>query len=290
MDTQRNHATLLPNLITMGNAVCGFVALTLVAGIHIEEGEVAGLENLKSAAWCILLGMIFDVFDGRVARMTGGTSGIGAQLDSLADLVTFGLAPAGLVVTLNRVASTGHPAWKSVVWVFGLAYFLGAMLRLARFNDEHSPDEEDHLCFKGLPTPAAAGVVSGLVLVFFWLKEWKSWELTQIADSPPAFAASMQGAIPALLPFLAFFLGFAMVSNRFTYPHIASGLVARKQSFDTFVYIVFGVVLAAVMVEPILCLVFLGYLFWTPISRVFSGKSRGGDEDDAEQGASEAAS
>ncbi|MEM7164961.1 MAG: CDP-alcohol phosphatidyltransferase family protein [Planctomycetota bacterium] len=268
MDHQRNHATLLPNLITMGNAVCGFVALTFVAGTHIEAGEVARLENLRTAAWCILLGMVFDVFDGRVARMTGGSSAIGAQLDSLADLVTFGLAPAGLLVTLNRVASTGHPAWKSVVWVFGLAYFLGAMLRLARFNVEHSPDEEDHLCFKGLPTPAAAGVVAGLVLVFFWLKEWKSWELRAIAETAPAFASAVQGAIPALLPFLAFFLGFAMVSNRFKYQHIASGIVARKQSFDTFVYLVFGLILAVVMVEPIICLVFLGYLFWTPASRL----------------------
>ena len=274
MDTQRNHATLLPNLITMGNAVCGFVALTFVAGTDVTAGEVTRLENLKTAAWCILLGMVFDVFDGRVARMTGGTSGIGAQLDSLADLVTFGLAPAGLVVTLNRVASTGHPGWKSVVWVFGLAYFLGAMLRLARFNVEHTPAEEDHLCFKGLPTPAAAGVVAGLVLVFFWLKEWTSWELLALADAPPPFAASIQGAIPALLPFLAFFLGFAMVSNRFKYQHIASGIVARKQSFDTFVYLVFGLTLAVVMVEPIICIVFLGYLFWTPISRLLPGVGR----------------
>ena len=179
------------------------------------------------------------------------------------------MAPAGLVVTLNEVASTGHPAaWKNVVWVFGLAYFLGAMLRLARFNVEHTPAEEDHLCFKGLPTPAAAGTVAGLVLVFFWLKNWKAWELRLISDAAPAWATTVQGAIPAVMPFLAFFLGFAMVTNRLKYQHVASNIVARKHSFDTLIYVVFGTILVFSMHQPIICLVFLGFLFWTPISMV----------------------
>ena len=122
---------IIPNLITVGNAVCGFVALSLIAGMRIDEAGVENPENLAKAAWFILLGMVFDVFDGRVARMTGGTSSLGAQLDSLADLVTFGIAPAGLVVATHRLVTQSHPAWGKVVWVFGLAYFIGAMLRLA---------------------------------------------------------------------------------------------------------------------------------------------------------------
>ncbi len=99
---------IIPNLITIGNAVCGFVALSLIAGMRIDEAGVENPENiakLAKAAWFILLGMVFDVFDGRVARMTGGTSSLGAQLDSLSDLVTFGIAPAGLVVATHRMVT-----------------------------------------------------------------------------------------------------------------------------------------------------------------------------------------
>lgn len=269
MDTGKNHTAAIPNLITIGNAVCGFVALTLIAATEIRDGSIVNPSYLRHAAWCILLGMIFDVFDGRVARMTGGTSSLGAQLDSLADLVTFGLAPAGLVVALNRAVAP-HPAWQKVAWVFGLAYFLGALLRLARFNAEHGPEEEDHLCFQGLPTPAAAGTVAGLVLVYFWLTEWRSWELRAIADTVPAWVSVWAPDIPRMLPFIAFSLGFTMVSSYLAYPHLASQLLGRRQSFDAFVYLVFGVTLAVVMVEPILCLVFLGYVLFTPF-RMLSG-------------------
>lgn len=267
MDGTRNHTAAIPNLITVGNAVCGFVALTLIAGADVEAGQIGRPENLRAAAWFILLGMVFDVFDGRVARMTGSTSSLGAHLDSLADLVTFGLAPAGLIVTLNRVVAW-QPAWQKVAWVFGLAYFLGALLRLARFNAEHGPEEEDHLCFQGLPTPAAAGTVAGLVLVYFWLREWDSWELRAIAEACPLWLESWLATIPKLLPFIGFILGFTMVSSSLSYPHVASQVLVRKQSFDAFAYLVFGVVLAVVMVEPILCLGFLGYVFWTPLTLI----------------------
>lgn len=260
----KNHASVLPNLITIGNAVCGFVALTMIAAAEIHDGVVQPPAALRYAAWCILLGMVFDVFDGRVARMTGATSSLGAHLDSLADLVTFGLAPAGLIVTLNRVVAW-QPAWQNVAWVFGLAYFLGALLRLARFNSETGPAEEDHLCFRGLPTPAAAGCVAGLVLVYFWLSDWRSWELRAIAESTPPVLEPYMSAIPKLLPFVGFFLGFIMVSSYLRYPHFASQLLSRKQSFDAFVYLVFGVTLSVVMVEPIICLAFVGYVLWTPL-------------------------
>ncbi|MGE3167048.1 MAG: phosphatidylcholine/phosphatidylserine synthase [Planctomycetota bacterium] len=280
MDNSKNHAAVIPNLITIGNAVCGFVALTMIAAAEIHDGILRPPAALRYAAWSILLGMIFDVFDGRVARMTGATSSLGAHLDSLADLVTFGLAPAGLIVTLNRVVAW-QPAWQNVAWVFGLAYFLGALLRLARFNAESGPAEEDHLCFRGLPTPAAAGCVAGLVLVYFWLSDWRSWELRAIAETTPAVLDPYLQSIPKLLPFVGFFLGFIMVSSYLRYPHFASQLLARKQSFDTLVYLVFGVTLSVVMVEPILCLAFMGYVFWTPLSMLFSAARGRGREQSA---------
>lgn len=254
---------MIPNIITVGNAVCGFVALTLIAG-SLEEVGGSKVAHLEKAAWFILLGMVFDVFDGRVARMTGSSSGLGGQLDSLADLVTFGLAPAGLVVTLHRTILEETP-WGKIVWVLGLAYFLGAMLRLARFNVEQDNGEEDHLCFRGMPTPGAAGVVASLVLVYFWLDKWKSWELRSMSATAPDWVGLVSTWIPRGMPLIAFLLGYAMVTNRLRYPHVASHLFAGKQSFDRFVYLIFGGILVTFLVEPILCALFIGYMLWTPL-------------------------
>lgn len=264
VETQRSHAALLPNLFTVGNAICGFVALTWIANTQIEDGQILNPQNLRNAAWAILLGMACDVLDGRIARFTGATSELGAQLDSLADLVTFGLAPAAFVATLHRVGNW-HPAWQQVAWVFGLAYFLGALLRLARFNVEHGPEEEQHLCFKGLPTPGAAGAVAGVVLVYSWLRDWSSWELRFFSPTRPDWVQPIVTLIPMLLPFLAFALGFAMVSSRLAYPHLASQMLGRRHSFDTFVTLVFGAILAVVLLEPIIFLTFFGYILWTPL-------------------------
>ncbi len=269
-------SSVIPNLITLGNAVCGFLALSFIATAtgEVAVERVAGgaavdapLAGLEKAAWLIMLGMVFDVFDGRIARLTGSTSSLGAQLDSLADLVTFGVAPAGLMIAMHRsVVGTGP--WDKVIWAFGLAYFLGATLRLARFNDEHDESEdseEAHLCFKGMPTPAAAGCMAGLTIVYFWADKWKSWELRALADAAPAWSEGVATGLVRTMPFVAFLSGYAMVSNRLFYPHFASQLLQRRQSFDTLAYLVFGLTLCLVMFEPVLGFGFLAYMLWTPI-------------------------
>ncbi|MCA8962140.1 MAG: CDP-alcohol phosphatidyltransferase family protein [Planctomycetes bacterium] len=265
-------SSVLPNLITLGNAVCGFVALSYIASAlgasshpdSLVAGADHGLRGFERAAWFIFLGMLFDVFDGRVARMTGSTSSLGAQLDSLSDLVTFGVAPAALTIGMHR-AILGVGPWEKVIWAFGLAYFLGALLRLARFNVEHDEADEAHLCFKGMPTPAAAGCVAGLTLVYFWLHHWKSWELQVIAETAPAWAEWTGRALVRVMPFMAFLSGYAMVSNRLFYPHFASQLFQRRQSFDTLAYLVFGFTLCIIMIEPVIGLGFVTYMLWTPV-------------------------
>jgi len=163
-----NRSVLLPNLVTVGNGVCGFAALTWLFKVQVVGGEDGTLVfnnagYFATAAWLVLLGMVFDVFDGKVARMSGGSSALGAQLDSLCDLVTFGLVPAVMMLRLSMVSSEW---WQRVVWFFSLAYFLGATLRLARFTAENEPEESAHVAFKGLPSPGAAGCVASLVLFF----------------------------------------------------------------------------------------------------------------------------
>ncbi|MBK8482009.1 MAG: CDP-diacylglycerol--serine O-phosphatidyltransferase [Proteobacteria bacterium] len=147
---------ILPNLFTLGNVFCGFFALTRCAG-------AARIEELYEAALAICFGLIFDLFDGRVARLTRTQSELGLQLDSLADVISFGAAPAMLV-------------YKWGLTQFGLAgvfiaflFVAAAALRLARFNvlTQHEQQGKAGRYFLGLPTPAAASMIVALVVVHY---------------------------------------------------------------------------------------------------------------------------
>ena len=279
MELNRN--VLLPNLLTIGNGICGFVALATLSKVQPGAAEATaggGASNaFATAAWLVFLGMVFDVFDGKVARFSGGSSALGAQLDSLCDLITFGLVPAFMIMQMNLGLT---PRWDKVVTVFSLAYFLGATLRLARFTAENAPDESAHLAFKGLPTPGAAGCVASLVIFHSYITEFAKPELHWLAHWVPEETLKFAVArIPEVLPFLGLFLGFAMVSNRLVFDHAGSWFFGRKHSFDFFAYIIFGSVLATVVPEVVLPVVFFSYLLYKPtlllFRMLFSVKKRG---------------
>src|SRR6516165_12093669 len=125
----------LPNLLTAGNLFCGFVALTKIVEAKLTPDPVTGLMNwhpIIEALAFILLACIFDLFDGRVARMGGHESPFGREFDSLADLISFGAAPAFLVhrVVLKDVF-VGRPEWG---WFIASIYLICGAFRLARFN------------------------------------------------------------------------------------------------------------------------------------------------------------
>ena len=278
MDIRRG--VFLPNLITMGNGVCGFAALIKIMKIDVVVNPVTGALELDdarllgTAAWLILAGMLFDVFDGKLARLSGRTSDLGAQLDSLCDLTTFGLAPAALVVRLNMIYD---PMWRYFAWFFALAYFLGALLRLARFNAENAHDESGHMCFKGLPSPAAAGCVASMVIFhryIFDFNDRKLLWLTQFVSKESIQAAFSW--IPFALAILALFLGYTMVSSRLKYVHVATRIF-RRQSFEFVVSLIFGVILAWLFHEIVLPVVFIGYLLYTPITTIARKVRRKGD-------------
>jgi CDP-diacylglycerol---serine O-phosphatidyltransferase len=279
MDIRRG--VFLPNLITMGNGVCGFAALVKIMKINVVVSPTTGLLEFDQprlfgmAAWLILAGMLFDVFDGKLARLSGRTSDLGAQLDSLCDLTTFGLAPAALVVRLNMIYD---PMWQYFAWFFALAYFLGALLRLARFNAENAHDESAHMCFKGLPSPAAAGCVASLVIFHRYIYDFNDRKLSWLAQYVVS-QETIQAAflwIPFALAFLALFLGYTMVSSRLKYVHVATRIF-RRQSFEFLVSLIFGAILAWLFREIVLPVVFIGYLFYTPISTLVRKFRRRGD-------------
>jgi CDP-diacylglycerol--serine O-phosphatidyltransferase len=142
----RRGVSLLPSLFTLANLFCGWACV-----VHAMKGEIV------TAAPFIGFAVVLDMLDGRIARMTGTTSDFGVQLDSLADLISFGMAPAVLafqwgLLPLGRMG-----------WAVGFIYLTAAALRLARFNIQVVTDKR---YFVGLPSPAAAGLVAATVFYF----------------------------------------------------------------------------------------------------------------------------
>jgi CDP-diacylglycerol---serine O-phosphatidyltransferase len=157
----------LPNLMTAGNLFCGFVALTKIVEADLTNGDYGAI---KVALGFILLACIFDLFDGRVARWGGAESPFGREFDSLADLISFGAAPAFLVhrVVLRDVF-VNHP---QLGWFIASIYLLCGAFRLARFNCiAAGAGGGSGTDFRGFPIPAAAGLVASLTLVMIHFDE-----------------------------------------------------------------------------------------------------------------------
>jgi CDP-diacylglycerol--serine O-phosphatidyltransferase len=149
--TRRRALATLPSLFTLGNMFCGFFAILV---------SIRGQYTL--AAVLIGLSVLFDITDGAVARLVGAVTPFGLQFDSLADLVSFGLAPALLAFTLF---SQGQDEWDPLGWVVCFVWVACAAIRLARFNTTIDPTA-DKRYFIGMPSPGAAGVVLASVFAF----------------------------------------------------------------------------------------------------------------------------
>jgi len=150
---------ILPSLFTVANLLCGYYAV--VAAL------LGGTDNFDRAAKAIGFAIVFDSLDGRVARMTGTTTEFGVQFDSLADVVSFGIAPAVMAYAwgLRSLPGDGSVAFQQIGefgWVCCLAFLICCAWRLARFNVQGmAPGSSKY--FVGMPTPAAAGMLAALV-------------------------------------------------------------------------------------------------------------------------------
>jgi len=147
-----NYKGIFPGTFTMGNVVCGFIAI-----LSAFEGHVT------TACWFIVLAGFLDALDGKVARLSGSTSRFGVELDSLADFLSFGVAPAVLVYTikLNALGKWG--------WIISIVYMMAAAYRLARFNLLAESEEKRN--FFGLPVPAAAFALVAYIIFCYHLWE-----------------------------------------------------------------------------------------------------------------------
>jgi CDP-diacylglycerol--serine O-phosphatidyltransferase len=165
----RRGVSLLPSLFTLANLFCGWACV-----VHAMRGEFI------TAAPFIGVAVVLDMLDGRIARMTGTTSEFGVQLDSLADLISFGMAPAVLAF------QWGLQPLGRMGWAVGFVYLTAAALRLARFNIQTNTDKR---YFIGLPSPAAAGLVAATV---FYFPE-------ALAAKPQAWLGLVMLLVPAIL-------------------------------------------------------------------------------------------
>jgi CDP-diacylglycerol--serine O-phosphatidyltransferase len=208
----------LPNLMTAGNLFCGFYAcLICIEAAYVRRGalmDIGGQPHdaivlYKQAVWYIFGAMAFDALDGRLARMGGRESLFGAEFDSLADIVSFGLAPALMVYFLILAPAEKDPNIISAGGFLGFVYLLCAGVRLARFNvithpllhrhgNQDRPSSKD---FVGLPVPAAAGTVGALVLFLLNLAEHdKSLHRWTLALPPLLFLIAILMVSTVLYP------------------------------------------------------------------------------------------
>jgi len=263
---------VLPNLITLGNAFCGLLALAKAVDALALSGNdpVVFYQKMEAACFLVFLGMIFDTLDGLVARLLNGSSEFGAQLDSFSDALTFGVVPAMLAkVLIEHEQDISHYAGNARLHFLAAAIFaLMAILRLVRFNLEPEPAQDPeprHKSFRGLPSPAAAGSVAATIWLYLILRRP---ELEQMEGTPTPLhrvLGWMEGVewtpildwVPVLLAAMLPILGFLMVSN-VRYVHVFSYLFAKGQ-FATLVGLVFILVLCLLAPVPFLFLFFTGF-------------------------------
>ena len=258
----------LPNLMTAGNLFCGFLALTKI--VEADPLSENFIRTIHHALFLILLACIFDLLDGRVARMGGNESPFGREFDSLADIVSFGAAPAFLV---HRIVLAGvFNDYPQLGWFIASVYLICGAFRLARFNclaamSGGGASKE----FLGFPIPAAAGLVASLTLFLLWLEE-------------KGFSQSkLRFALPVLLIFLS-----CMMVSEVKYPSFKSIDFRTKRSFAKMLIIVLCVGFFLILWEqvlpvlaPLVFTVYLLYGFVRPhISRAWRKEIE--DEDDAE--------
>ena len=226
---------ILPNLLTTGNLLCGFWAI-----ISVFQ------EQFYYAAVAILLASVFDAFDGKVAKLSRATSKFGMQYDSLADLVSFGIAPALLAF------SWALRPYGKFGWLAAFTFVACGAIRLARYNVMASSGETKY--FKGVPIPVAAAMIALTILLYLRLVE-TGW----IKD--------------IVILVMIYVLAFLMVSNIRYFSFKELGLAKRKP-ISSFVFVVLSLIV--IVMEPVVVLsVFvLFYVFSGPVSMLLAWRKK----------------
>jgi CDP-diacylglycerol--serine O-phosphatidyltransferase len=256
---------MLPSMITLGNLLCGFGALAVIAHAPGDNWD----REFVIAAWFILWAMVFDMVDGKVARFTNQSTDFGGQLDSLSDLVSFGVAP-GLIVYVLAYRVFQFPV--TLALLLSGSYVVAAAIRLARFNISSSHEETAHHFFQGLPSPAAAGTIASLVILDHELVSHHRF--MGLAKLPTSLAME-------ILPYVALAAAALMIST-IPYVHVTNLILKRRKSPEL---VIFGLILALFLawrLEMTLFCVFAGYVLSGPMAsarRILAGSHEALEEE-----------
>lgn len=272
---------LLPSAATLGNLTCGLMAilccLLAMRAAYFDGGSKTHNAHLLAwfptyiavGAYLVVLAMVFDALDGRLARIARHTTEFGAQLDSIADIVSFGIAPVLLLLTLLlplAVPAEGEPAVNKLEWRVGLigalVYVSCAAIRLARYNAENIEEEAAQPKFRGLPVPgAAAGLVALLVL-----------HEDLVLEQAFLFGIDWAGVVRRSTGIAAFLLGILMVS-RLDYVHVVNAYVRREQPLTHLVWLVILVGIGIFSPQILLAVLATAYVLSGLILRLTRGRS-----------------
>ena len=270
---ERLHIYFLPNLMTAGNLLCGFLALTFIVQVVPDQTGSEGpffsatdIEKIKNALWLILGAFVFDGLDGRIARLVGKESPFGLQFDSLADIISFGAAPAFLMQRV--ILHDFNVVSERLGLVVASVYLLCGALRLARYNCLSAmPDSGNSREFLGFPIPASAAMVASLTMFLVWLEE---------KNLP---TSSWRWVLLALLVFLS-----VMMVSEVKYPSFKKLDFRSRRPFTKFVTAVVVVAcfvfLWKYLVPIVLPLIFISYLVYGFVRPRLSRKLRREIEED----------
>lgn len=249
---------VLPTALTLGNAVCGLGSIAMVANLFDQE---AIEQRMFIAALLIFAAMVFDLLDGAVARKMNQTSRFGEELDSLCDAISFGVAPA-FVILMNS-SNLFHPRF---LWVVSVTYVLCVLVRLARYNAATNDEESSKDFFSGLPSPAAAALIASYALSIpslMQLSTHGSSELRRTIGERLTIAADLS------LPFMAIAVAFLMVSP-IKYPHF-NYLIRGKKEFHHVAKLIIAIAAVATVHELAVPLICTYYVVASPLVAVWMG-------------------
>ncbi len=245
----------LPSLATLGNAICGFAAIYVAAldpSLPSADWLTARFaeHRFTVAAYLIFFAMVFDALDGRLARFARHTTDFGGQLDSLADVLSFGAAPAFLALQAFKAGYPDVPTILSrLIWAVGALFMSCAAMRLARFNVSNEHGEQHHFSFLGLPSPGAGAAVASLVLLEQYLQNHG--------------LAWLSAMCLWLLPPVVLGAGLLMVSA-VRYPHMVNRYLRGKRSIARLVAVLVIALLFVVAHQVTLAIGALGYAAYGP--------------------------
>ena len=256
---------IIPTFVSLANLLFGMASIiyaTRAAAVGLADPK--GVNALYVSAMCVCFAMVADLLDGKIARMTGGDSAFGAEIDSLSDIVSFGVAPAIMIKVIAE--QTGYLLRTS--WVLAAAFVAFAAMRLARYNVEKSVQSAER--FAGLPSPAAAGAIVTLVM----LQTQLTLDPGQFGDLVSAGTVLKLARIIGLaLPVYMLVLGVLMVT-KVNYSHIGRKVLSGRKPFPHLVILALLIVLAALQLEITVALGFTTYVVAGPAMELVGALSR----------------